>query len=231
MNVQKLVTSAIFKAGLQDREHQPMVNAGYQDTALDFMNNILDEWRDNIPYANQVRFNDIDNLTATSFVEVDTVQYVIPNEVPFLLKESTLTEFKQAQAIIDLKAFPSRYYFDQLSQTIEIYPLPSQTAYYFLVKGRIGQIDLGIYDDIPANMPRFMQDALIHECAYRLACEYGRKWSPEKEERRQGLLKTLLTKKEIDLSPDRNLVFGLPGVQDSAPFPIWFYISGGGLGG
>jgi hypothetical protein len=102
------------------------------------------------------------------------------------------------------------------------------TDYKFIVQGRIAQIDLGIYDEIPANMPRFMQDALIFELAYRLSIEYGRLWSDKKEERRTALLRTLVQKKEVDLTPPRNNVFGTPGLTNRSPFPTWFYISGGG---
>jgi hypothetical protein len=101
---------------LQDREHQPKINAGYQDTALDFMNNILDEWRDKIPYKQQVTFNNVDNLLNTTFVEIDAIQYVISNNIPFFLREKSLNEFLQLQNVIDLKSFPGIYYFDQLSQ-------------------------------------------------------------------------------------------------------------------
>lgn len=226
-NVQKIITSAIFKS-LQDREHQPEINAGYQDTALDFMNNILDEWRDKIPYKNAITFTTVESLLNTTFVEIDAIQYVISTNIPFWLQEKSLSEFLQLQNVIDLKSFPAIYYFDQLSQSVDIFPLPSNTDYKFIVQGRIAQIELDIFDEIPANMPRFMQDALIFELAYRLSIEYGRIWSDKKEERRMALLKALIQKKEIDLSQDRNIDFGTPGLMQRAPFPTWFYLSGGG---
>lgn len=231
MNVQYLVESAIFKS-VQDRQFQPKVNAGFQNFALNELNNVLDEWRDKIPYANEAVFNDISNLSATQFVEVDTVQYVIvngsTNNVAFYLRQVSLNEYKQLQVIINLKAFPSVYYFDQLAQQINIYPLPSDQAYQFIVRGRIAQANLGLFDTIPANMPRFMQNALIYELAFRLAAEYGAAWDAKKETIRNGLMMALENKKEIDLSADINIVFGQPGVGQNAPFPYWYYISGGG---
>jgi hypothetical protein len=230
-NVQSLVNQAIFLS-VQDAQFQPDINAGYQAFALNELNNILDEWRDLIPYGSQVTFNNVTNLLSTNFVEVDTVQYVIissgTNNAAFFLKSVSESAFKRQETIIGLSAFPNIYYFDQLLQRINIYPAPTQTNYQFIVRGRISQINLGLYDDIPANMPRFQSNALISELAFRTAARYGADWDAKKESTRNGLLLQLLNKKEIDLSPDNNIVFGTPGLSYNAPFPTWYYISGGG---
>ena len=231
MNVQSLVEQAIFLS-VQDAQFQPDVNAGYQAFALNELNNILDEWRDLIPYGSQVTFNNVTNLLTTTFVEVDTVQYVIissgTNNAAFYLQSVSESEFKRQQVIVGLRAFPNIYYFDQLLQRINIYPEPTQTNYQFIVRGRISQINLGLFDDIPANMPRFQSNALVYELAFRTAARYGVEWDAKKETTRNNLLLQLTNKKEIDLSPDNNIVFGKPGLSTNAPFPIWYYISGGG---
>jgi hypothetical protein len=231
VNVQSLVESAIFKS-LQDRQFQPDVNSGYQTFALNELNNILDEWRDVIPFGTQVVFNNITNLTSTSFVEVNTVQYVIisssTNNAAFYLRSVSESEFKRLQTIVDLRSFPAIYYFDQLLQKINIYPAPTQTNYQFIVRGRLAQINLGLFDEIPANMPRFMSNTLVYELAFRLCAEYGVEWDAKKETIRNSLLAQLENKKEIDLSPDNSIVFGTPGTSYNAPYPTWFYISGGG---
>lgn len=231
MNVQYLVESAIFLS-LQDRQYQPDINAGYQASALNQLNLLLDEWRDEIPFASEITFNNVTNLNSTTFVEVDTVQYVIissqTNNAAFFLRGVSLNEYKQQQVIIGLGAFPNIYYFDQLLQRINIYPAPSQTNYQFIVRGRVAQINLGLFDDIPANMPPFMRSALIYELAFRLCAEYGVMWDAKKETTRTTTQAQLLNKKEIDLTPDNDCVFGTPGVGQNAPYPSWYYISGGG---
>jgi hypothetical protein len=230
-NVQSLVDRAIFKS-LQDRQFQPDVNSGYQTFAINELNSVLDGWRDIIPFGTQIIFNDVVNLQSTTFVEVDTVQYVIisssTNNAAFYLQSKSESEFKRYQTIIGLNAFPTIYWFDQLLQRINVYPGPTQTNYQFIVRGRVSQINLGLFDDIPANMPLFQQDALVFEVAFRLCAEYGVEWDAKKEAIRQDLLTRLLGKKEIDLSPDIDNVFGNPGISYNAPFPTWYYISGGG---
>jgi hypothetical protein len=231
VNVKYLVDKAIFLS-LQDPQFQPDINATYQQFALNEINNLLDEWRDKIPFSTEITFNNVTNLQSTTFVEVDTVQYVIisggNNNAAFYLREASESEFKRLQTIIGLAAFPNVYFFDQLLQRITIYPAPTQTDYQFIVRGRVASIDLGLFDDIPANIPRFMQNAIIYEIAFRLCAQYGADWDAKKENLRNSLLASLDNKKVIDLTPDIENVFGRPGTQYRSPFPTWYYISGGG---
>lgn len=231
MNVQSLVDDAIFLS-LQDAQFQPDINAGYQAFALNELNNILDEWRDLIPFGSNITFNNVSNLLSTTFVEVESVQYVIissgTNNAAFYLRSVSENEFKREQVIIGLSAFPNIYYFDQLAQRINIYPAPTQTNYQFIVRGHISQINLGLFDNIPVNMPRFESSALTYEIAFRLCARYGADWDAKKETIRTQTFASLQNKKEIDLSPDTDLVFGTPGVAYKSPFPEWYYISGGG---
>jgi hypothetical protein len=231
VNVKYLADNAIFLS-LQDPQFQPDINATYADFAVNEINNLLDEWRDKIPFSSEITFNNVTNLLATTFVEVDTVQYVIissgTNNAAFYLREVSESEFKRIQTIIGLAAFPNVYFFDQLLQRITIYPAPTQDNYQFIVRGRVGSVDLGLFDEIPANIPRFMQNAIIYEVGFRLAARYGADWDAKKETIRNGLLETLDNYKVIDLTPDVECVFGRPGTQYRAPFPIWYYISGGG---
>lgn len=231
MNVQSLVDDAIFLS-LQDAQFQPKVNAGYQAFALNELNNILDEWRDLIPFGSDITFNNVSNLLSTSFVEVESVQYVIissgTNNAAFYLRSVSENEFKREQVIIGLSAFPTIYYFDQLAQKINIYPAPTQTNYQFIVRGHVSQINLGLFDNIPVNMPRFESSPLVYEIAFRLCARYGADWDAKKETIRTQTFASLQNKKEIDLSPDIDLVFGTPGLAYKAPFPTWYYISGGG---
>lgn len=231
LNVQYLVTSAIFLS-VQDAAFQPDINSGYQAFALDQINSILDDWRDYIPFNQEITFDNISDLTSTEFVEVNTVQFVLlteaDNNAAFYLRKASLDEFKRQQVIIGLEAFPGIYYFDQNLQRINIYPLPSQPNYQFVVRGRLAQINLVLTDVIPANMPRFMWDAVIWETAFRLAARYGTQWDAKKETLRNYTYKSLTDKKEIDITPDIHNVFGQPGISYASPFPIWYFVSGGG---
>lgn len=227
MNVKTLLQNAIFKS-LQDRQFQPNINDQYEQVALNFLNLILDEWRDYIPFAEEITFNNVDNLLNTTFVSISALNFIL-NRVSFTVESVTLTRFKELQEIIDQPGWPSIYYFDELKQSILIYQTPTMPNYQFTVWGRVQQINLGLFDDIPTNMPAFMENALTYELAFRLCAEYGNEasWNPLKEQIRQTSTANLISKKDIDLRTPRDIVFGSPrGIVP--PFPNFFYLSGGG---
>lgn len=224
-NVQSIITDAIYNS-LQDRQFQADINAGYLDFGLNQLNILLDEWRNLIPFSQVVTFNNVDDLENSTFLNVETVNFIL-NTASQPLTRVSLTRFKEQQAIIGLLGIPIIYYFDELTQSIMVYPRPSNPQYQFTVWGRIQQVTLGMYDEVPANMPPFMRNAVIQELSYRFAAAFGVPWSGEKEFTRQGLIKSLKNKKSIDLRAPRNLVFGLPNSSKIAPFPWLYYVSGG----
>lgn len=226
MIVKFIVDRAIYKS-LQDPEHQPVINSGYAAFVLSELNLLLNEWRDYIPFKETITFNNIENLTNTTFSSVRTVNYII-DTVSFALKRVTLTQLKEIETIIRLKSFPEIYYFDELKQTIQIYPAPSDQAFTITVWGRVLNVDLGLTDAIPANLPPFMVNALIYELAFRAAGQYGIVWDDKKEITHQSLVATLINKKDIDLTPARNLIFGIPKSRDGHPWPTFYFLSGGG---
>lgn len=224
-NVQSIITDAIYKS-LQDRQFQPDINAGYLDFGLNQLNIILDEWRNLIPFAQVVTFSNVDDLENSSFLSVDTVNFVL-NTTSYVLTQVSLTQFKEQQNIIGLTGMPSIYYFDELTQSIMVYPRPANPQYRFTVWGRIQQVTLSMFDTVPANMPPFMRNAVIYELAYRMATEYGMPWENGKENTRQSLVASLKNKKSIDLRAPVDLAFPLPNESESAPFPWFYYMSGG----
>jgi hypothetical protein len=224
-NVKSIVEEAIYKS-LQDKEFQPVINGLYLQYGLNELNLILDEWRTLIPFAQSVTFDNVDNVENSTFVSVETVNFIL-NTTSQPLKPVTLTEWKEQQAIIGLIGIPVIYYFDELTQSIEVYPKPSNPQYKFTIWGRIQQVTLGEYDEIPANLPPFMKSALIYELGGRMASNFGTPWSAEKENKRQALVISLKNKKSINLRAPRNIVFGLPDSQQVAPFPWLYYVSGG----
>lgn len=226
MNVQSILTDAIYNS-LQDRQFQANINAGYLDVALKTLNQILDEWRSYIPWEDKVTFTNVDDLTSSTFASVTNVNYVLQNVI-MPLQEVNLTRFNELANIVNLAGIPEIYYFDPLAQTINVYPSPSNPAYEFTVWGRIQQVNLGQFDNIPANMPPFMVRAVTYELAFNLCAAYGAVWSAEKENIRQTSIAKLKRMKKIDLQNPLHSVFGRPGSDGVPPFPFFYYLSGGG---
>lgn len=229
MEVEQILTDAIYNS-VQDRKFEPVIDPVYLLFSLQVLNKVLDGWRDKIPYYSQITFNDVNNLQNTTFVSVLTVNYVIGVNVSTLMREQSLAKFRELKTILDLTGFPTIYYFDEGTQKIEVYPLPSPQPYKFIVEGKVSQINLGLNDTIPANMPSFMVDAVTQEISFRMCAEFGIYWSPEKEALRQALIKGLEDKEVIDLTPDTNLVFGDPRSNGVPPFPYFYFLSGGRSG-
>lgn len=225
MKFQQILTDAIYES-VQDRAFQPVVNGGYLLAALNFLNLVLDEWRDLIPYPSRMIFSNVDNLEATVFVEIDQVGFIINKSVS-ILTSNGLREFRQKQDVEDLKGFPSDYYFDQLNQTIEVYPKPSMPAYKFQVDGRVSAAAFGEFDDVPKTITPFMRSALTYEIAFRLSAYYGKDWDAKKETLRTNLLSSLKNKKNIDLSTAPTCDLGMPTSGQAPPLTGWYYISGG----
>lgn len=224
-NVKSIVERAIYTS-VQDEEFQPVISGLYLQRGLDELNLVLDEWRTLIPWAQSVTFNNVEDLENSTFVSVETVNFIL-NTTSQPLQRVTLTQLKEQQNIVGLVGIPAIYYFDELAQSIVVYPKPANPQYQFTIWGKISQATLGLYDAIPANMPPFMKSAVIYELASRIAQKYGTPWAAEKEMQRQSLVSSLKNKKGINLTPRRNLVFGLPGNSDMAPFPWFYYVSGG----
>lgn len=223
--VESIVTEAIFLS-LQDRALQPDVDPTYLEGGLRMLNILLDEWRSLIPWAQQAIFTNVDNLEQSQFVQIETVNFVINNNSTILLPAS-LIQFRQLKSVIGLTGVPTVYYFDQLNQAIEVYPKPSMPNYQFIVWGRIAMAVVGMFDNIPANIPPFMQSAIEYELAFRLCGYYGTPWDPSKDETRKTKILSLKNKKAIDLTQPINIVFGNPGIGNVPPFPYLYYLSGG----
>lgn len=225
MNVQQLLTNAIYKS-VQDRAFQRIILPHYKLVALNELNYVLDEWRDLIPFESKIVFNNVDNMTNSRFVEVDSVSYVI-NQTSTVLVPLNYKSFREQKSVQNLQGYPQIYYFDQLNQTIEIYPAPSNPTYQFIVEGRIQTANVGEFDELPAQMPSFMISAVTWEVAFRICAEFGVPWDAKKEQIREKTVAGLLNKKNIDLTPKPDCVFGLPDAGSSAPFPFWSAMSGG----
>lgn len=223
--IQYILTEAIYKS-LQDRQFQAPIQALYQEVALRILDSLFDEWRDKIPFGQQVNFDNVEELVATQFINVSNVNYIlnVKNQVP--LRRVEKDEWYNIQNIINLTSQPQVYYWDELSQTIDVYPHPTNPNYSFTVWGRKALDPLQPNNLIPANVPGFMVTALIYEVAYRLCQEFGAPWDQKKEDTRQQLVKYLMAKKDVDLSAPLKTVF-MNSQNRIPPFPFYYYLWGG----
>lgn len=220
-----VLTEAIYKS-LQDRQFQAPILGSYQEVALRILESLFDEWRDKIPFAQQFTFNSFDELTNTDFVSVQNVNYIlnVKNQLP--LRRVDRDEYYNIQGILGLTGLPQVYWFDELAQTINVYPSPQNPNYQFIVWGRPAMSAMQPSDVLPTNMPTFMVTAITYELAFRLCSEYGVAWDEKKEMVRQQLLAMLDKKKTIDLKPQIMKIFKT-GSSRVPPFPFFYFLWGG----
>lgn len=208
-----------------DRVFQPAIPNDYTTTAADKLNYVLDTLRDLIPYTFTYRFTDVDQLQNTLFVQVDVVSYIL-NRQKYVLQRKMVTEYQQDSSVENLVGMPQFYWFDESTQTITIYPLPSNPSYTFMVQGRKALGPLELDDELPDNMPPFMQFYIVYQIAYLMTQEFGTMWSPAKEAQRVNYENQLKNKRVIDLRPQAYTMF--PSNENNVPgFPYFYYLSGG----
>ena len=226
MTIAKTVVQDALYLSLYDEVFQPAIDNGLVTSALAQFNLMLDEYRDKIPYTFQYQFTDVNDLQNTTFVTVDKLAYVI-NGIVFPMACLNLVRYREIAVVEGLVGIPMVYFFDESTQSIEVYPMPSNPSYAFILNGRRALGPLALEDNLPPNMTQFMQNALTYELAFRLCGKFNAQWNESKEFTRQQLMKGLLDKRVIDLTPQRNLIFGScdPSIP---PFPEFFYVCGGG---
>jgi len=207
-NVLKIVTDAIYKTGMQDRSLDKTLTQVPLEFALDELNKLLDSWRDKIPFDTKIEFNSASDLEQTKFVSISSINYIYGQSISYPLRAVSLSEFSALNNVLNIISIPSIYYFDLLTQNIEIYPRTFNDSGRFIVNGRLSQINLGLEDKIPANMPLFMQDAVVWELAFRIAAEYNLSWSELKIKAYQNAIDRLDSMNYIDIKIDRQPLFG-----------------------
>ncbi len=225
MTVTKTLIENACYLSLYDEAWQPDIETGIVTSALNQFNLMLDEFRDKIPYTFTYTFDDVNELTNTSFVSIDSLNYVI-NTILFPMTAVNLVKWREIAIVEGLIGIPEIYWFDESTQTVHVYPLPANPSYEFIVSGRRALGPLALFDTLPVNMTLFMQNALTYELAFRITGKFNGVWNDLKEATRQQLMKGLREKQVIDLTPTRNVLFSNcdPNVP---PFPSFFYLSGG----
>lgn len=222
---QSAVTSAWYLSAY-DRNLQKTINGGDMLFGLETMQYILDEWRNKIPYTEKYTFTDVSQLQNTDFVWVDTVAYIFPNNtVKYLVSDVGFKRFQEQNVVINLKSIPEIYWFDELSQSIDVYPLPSQTGYKFQVYGRPALVVNTLNVPMPSNMPTFMYSALIYELAFRLAASRGVDFDEKKNQIRINLLNGIEEKREVYVDGPSGTEMTV-NQRSVPPYPVWAQISG-----
>ena len=222
---QSAVTSAWYMS-CYSRNLQKTIQGGDMLYGLETMQFILDEWRNKIPYTEKYTFTDFSQLQNTVFVWVDTVAYIFPNNtVKYLVEDVGFKRFQNQNNVIGLKAIPEIYWFDELKQSINVYPAPSEMGYQFQVYGRPALVVDTLDVPMPSNMPTFMYSALIHEMAFRFAGYRGVDFDQKKNETRLKLLFELEDKREVYVdSPSGAEMTDNQG--GAPPYPVWARLSG-----
>jgi len=228
MSTAKSLVENAFYLSLNDEVWQPAIETGMMTSGLTQLNFLLDELRDKIPYTFQYEFTDVSDLQNTQFVMVDSVTYSINGVVISILQSENLVRFREIDIVNNLVGIPAFYWFDESTQSIEVYPLPANPQYKFVVNGRRALGVLAMNDALPTNMPLYMQNAIQYELAFRFCGKYNAEWSQTKEITRQQLMKGLMEKQVIDLTPNTDILF--PNTDANYPGAPWFYWLSGGRG-
>jgi hypothetical protein len=127
MLVRELLTDACYES-INDENFQPALPPGRLNQALRKLNPLLDELRDYIPYAFEYRYTDVNDLTNTQFVMVNSVGYVI-DTVVLPVKLVGLTQWREDAVVENLTGIPQIAFFDESTQSIRVYPAPSNQNY------------------------------------------------------------------------------------------------------
>lgn len=223
--LQTIIDRAMYMS-IEDRQYSCGIPGDLQNAALDTFIDILDENRYKIPFNEMQQTTTFEELSNTKFVSILQLQYILGG-IKYDVRKVTLTEFNRIGSVIGLKSPPYVYYFDNLTQTIKVYPTPN-TGDKFIIHGYKALEGMNLTDPIPTNLPRFMRSYLKYELANRLCTEYDRKWSGDKEKVRQKLVRMVEDASDVDVTPDINIEMGMPSSQ-GGEFPLFYYISGGSL--
>ena len=223
-----IVNNGVYLS-LQDREFEPSIGLARSNIALDVLQGLFDEYRDLIPFSSTIEhISNFNELLLTAFVQVDYVDYWLGN-VKTVLRYLDRIKFNEEKDILNLRTFPEAYYFDQLTQSIEVYPLPTEGQNnWFEVSGLVGlPKNISLTTQIPPNMPRFFRDFFDYELGSRLANMYGSDWEDNKEKTRLRLKAQATSKREINITPKARLDVLSPTAKSLYP-PYFYYQSGGG---
>lgn len=226
-SVRTLLNNAIYKS-IADRRFDPIEPDGDEiNVAANYLVDILDTYRAEIPFGVSTEITGIENLSNLNASDVTSVQYLL-GTVTYPLAQKSREEFERLSAIKTISTIPGIYFFDQGSHQINVYPEPtvSQGQTFFLTYVALYDASLLNFDSaIDATIvPAFMQIFLEYEVAFNLCNDYGVPWLPQRESARQLYYQKLVDNNEyippapvVDSWDNRRL-----------PAPILTYLTEGG---
>ena len=226
-SVRTLLNNAIYKS-IADRRFDPIEPDGDEiNVAVNYLVDILDTYRGQIPFGISTEVNTIEDIQNVSASDVTSVQYLL-GTVKYGLVQKSRDEFEVLSAITELTTIPAIYFFDQGSHNINVYPEPtvSQGQTFFLNYTPLYDASLLNFDSgIDATIvPAFMQIFLEYEIAFNLCNDYGVPWLPQRESARQLYYQKLVDNNEY--IPPAPVVYNWD--RRRLPAPILTYLTRGG---
>lgn len=221
-SVSALLTNALSLAGLADTEFSPVEPSGSQiNVALNYFTQILDTYRDEVPFWDEKFLEGEDELKNIGASAINFVEYLIDSTF-FGLKACTQKEFADVESILNLRAIPEWYWFDEGNQELRVYPLPDQSGRRFLIGFRPLPEAISLKEALPKSVKPFMQLFLQYEVASVLTDHYKLPWTQKQDQKRLEYLQKLHDNTENAPSVPRHRSLKAP----TYPVPSLAYISG-----
>ena len=226
MKVNTLLTNAIYKS-ISDREFDPAIEGGKINVALDLFNDLVDSERHLLPFINYSEYDDLTALQATTFYDIQKMDFIL-NGIKFPMFNKSYRQYDDESPIENLVTIPNIYWVDEQTYQVQVYPTPISSNYKFLVWGKIAYNTLLKTDELPSTMPKAVKLYFTYALASLLADEYNAIWPQQKQVNLEKYRQEVLNLNNEDLSPINDVMFAGGASKGYAPFPAYFYASGGG---
>jgi len=220
--VRTLLENALYLS-IADREQSPIEPDGSQiNQALNNFIQVLDSYRDLIPFWTEKVLNGESELVNIGASMVNFVDYLIGNVV-YNLRSVTQDEFSNLALVTNLRAVPNIFWFDEGQQTLRVYPLPETSTRKFVIGYKPLNIISYLDQEIPNSIPQFMQLFLQYEVARNICNESNSSgWTPMKEQARKEYYQRLLENSQTVLTSPRKIRLSSP----TSNVPYLAYLSG-----
>lgn len=219
--VRGLIEDALYMS-LFDRQSDDIdLESAPVSSAVKKLNEIIDQYRNYLPYTTVVKFDNIAALDAIEALEVSTIQYFL-GDVGYMLLKDNQASFSRHAAVANLKTVPSRFWFDKYNNKIHIYPSPSANNNEYFEVGYVPKISVAnLNNSLPENIPPFAEVFFKYELAQVISLETETKWSAGKEQKRQEARTILMQNGSRNLDKPELASFG-NAQNGKGAFP-WFY--------
>ncbi len=221
-----LLNNALYLS-IADREFSAAEPSGSQiNAALDRLIEILDIYKDQVPYWSTLETSNISDLDDVNMAHINYMQYVL-GTVLYPMQALNQEMFSRINLIVNLRSIPSWYFHDKQNNKISVYPNPETTSDKFII-GFIPTINVtNLDEELPSSVTNFYRLFLEYEVARGLCDIYSVPWIEQKERSRGSYYKKLLDNAQRAPSAPRKPMIG--GRRQTVP---WLsYLSGNFPGG